>query len=181
MVGYISETIARALKSWDALRDANVSVVRPTDGTSVVVNTPLPAIIVHVNGTEGEGNTFIGGGIRFYFEIGLYYVVNVTNFTFTADNHKQAELLDLSEEIVRCMERSPEFKEICERHDFSIQFDRFDSETTYATSGVNSVTVDVHKIMYNGSVEFDPFGKDKGFNEVTLKKVNIETNESIEK
>lgn len=173
MIGYVSEAVATALKKWQPLKSANVIPVRATEGDSVVVNTPLPAIAVHVVGDEGEGNTFFGGGIRQYFEIQLHCMIPAPNYTFTFDKGAQANLLDLSDEIIRCMERTTEFTDIQRKHDFNIQFDSMDTDTAYATSGANSVTVDVHKIVYKGSVEFDIYGKDKPA-DVTLGEVDIE-------
>lgn len=174
MVGYVSQAIANALKKWQPLAMTNIIPVRATDGTTVVVNTPLPAIAVHVVGDDGEGNTFFGGGIRQYFEICLYYLLPVTNYTFSADGGAQSELLDLSDEIIRCMEQTSELDEIKVEHDFNIQFDRMDTETTYATQGVNSVTVDVHKVVYKGSVAFDKFTDATRPTCPTVKKVIVE-------
>ena len=157
MIGYVSNAVAQALREWPALKQANIFPVRATDGTTAVVNTPLPAIAIHVMGDDGEGNTFIGGGIRQYFDLCLYYLLPVTNYTFSFDNNAQSELLDLSDEIIRCMENTIAFDTIRAEQDFSIQFDRMDTDTTYGTQGVNSVTVDVHKIVYRGSVRFDPY------------------------
>ena len=67
MVGYVSSAVATALRDWKALKDANIIPIRATDGASVAVNTPLPAIAVHINGEEGEGGVFLGGGMRQYF------------------------------------------------------------------------------------------------------------------
>lgn len=177
MVGYVSEAVATAIKKWDAFRALNVIPVRPTEGDSVVVNTPLPAIVVHVIGDEGEGNTFFGGGIRQYFEISLQCLIPTPNYTFTFDKGAQSDMLDLSDEVIRCIERTKELDEIKVKHDFNIQFDRMETDTTYATSGANTVTVDVHKIVYTGSVEFDLFSKrePRPRTEVKAEHVDIET------
>lgn len=172
MVGYVTNAVAKALKNWDALKDANIIPIRATGGESVVVNTPLPAIAVHLNGEDGEGNTFLGGGIRQYFELALHYLLPITNYTFSADNDKQSEMLDLSDEIIRCIECSTELNNVKEKHDLNLQFDRFETDTTYATQGATSVMIDVHKIVYKGSVNFDPC-KDK-LSGVVLETVNIE-------
>lgn len=155
MIGYVSNAVANALRKWTALKGANVLSVYATDGMSTVVNTPLPAIAIHVIGEDGEGNTFFGGGIRQYFEISLYCLLPITNYTFSVDNNKQADLLDMSDEVIRCMERTTELDKVRMEHDFNIQFDRMETETTYGTQGANSVVVDVHKVIYKGSVAFD--------------------------
>lgn len=175
MVGYVQESIAYALKRWDALKDANVMPVRSVDGASVVVNTPLPCIVIHINGTEGEGNTYFGGGIRQYFDLELWYICDVPNYTFSKDDFIQAKKLDLSDDIIRCMELTKDLDELKVRHDFNWQFDRMETESTYGTKGSLAVTVDVHKIIYKCDVEFDL--KDEAYNRyVTLKRVEIDNN-----
>ena len=86
-------------------------------------------------------------------------------------------MLDLSDEIIRCIERTKDLDYIKTRHDFSIQFDRMETSTTMAMQNANTVTVDVHKIIYRGSVEFDLYNdKEARPTEcVTLNKVNILT------
>ena len=157
MVGYIGEAVAEALRTWPALMDANVLPIRATDGTTVVVNTPsLPAVAIHVLGDDGEGNTFIGGGIRLYFMLCVYAMVPLTNYTFSPDGGKQSALLDLPEEIIRCLESQ----------------DRLDTDTTYATKDAMSITVSVQKIVYKGSVKFDPLVDGPAL--AVLKAVNVE-------
>lgn len=175
MIGYVTDAIANALKTWKPLQEANVIPIRATDGMSAVVNTPLPAVAVHISGDTGEGNTFIGGGIRQYFEIALYVLLPVVNYTFSPDRGTQANVLDLSDEVIRCMERTSAFSDIQKRHDFNIQYDRTELDETYGTQGANSVVVDIHKIIYKGSVAFDPYNdKEERPTDVELKQVNIE-------
>lgn len=176
MIGYVSNAVANALKNWQALRDADIRPVRATEGDSVVVDIALPAVVIHVRGDEGEGNTFFGGGIRQYFELEMQALFPVTNFTFSPDKGKQAEILDLSDEVIRCIERTTELDEAKRLHDLNLQFDRMETDTAYGTNGAMSVTVDVHKIIYKGSVEFNVFGrKDHPVIDTTLETVNIET------
>lgn len=175
MVGYVQDAVANALKKWEPLTQAFVSVVRATDGASVVINTDLPAIFVHVLGEDSHGNTYLGGGIRQYFELTLHYVAEIYNYTFSPDAGLQAKALDLSDEIIRCIELTSELDEVKHKHDLNLQFDRMETETAYATKiGTgNSVTVDVHKVIYKGDVEFDL--NDEGYNRyVELMKVIIE-------
>ena len=40
------------------VKDMNVVPIRATGGTTVLENTPLPAVAVHVSGHDGRGNTF---------------------------------------------------------------------------------------------------------------------------
>lgn len=171
MVGYLSEAIAEAIRTWPALKDMNVVPIRATGGTTVLENTPLPAVAVHVSGHDGRGNTFFGGGIRLYFDVELYYMLPITNYTFSRDGGHQAQMLDLSEEVIRCMEQSSVFNNIRHEHDLVLQFDRMDTETTYGTQGSTSVVVDLHKIVYNGSVAFDP--KDTRFSWATVNDVSV--------
>lgn len=175
MVGYISEAVAKAIRDWPALKKYNVIPIRATEGDSVTVNTPLPAIAIHVMGDEGEGNTFFGGGIRQYFELQLYCLLPAPNYTFTFDKGAQANMLDLSDEALRCMERTTKLDELKLEHDLNLQFDRVETDQTYATTGANTVTVDVHKIIYKGSVDFDLYSdKEKHpTTEVELKQVDI--------
>lgn len=156
MVGYVSEAVAKALKNWKPLADAGIIPIRATGGTTVLENIPLPSIGLHVIGDDGEGNTFFGGGIRQYFELILYVLLPITNYTFSPDDGAQAEQLDISDDVIRCMEQSKDLDYIKQRHDFNIQYDRMDTDQTYGTQGAMSVVVDVHKIVYKGSVEFDP-------------------------
>ena len=74
MVGYVTDAVATALKNWSALATANVIPLRAAAGDSVVIDTPIPAIVVHVFVDENDGNTFIGGGIRHYFRLELHYI-----------------------------------------------------------------------------------------------------------
>ncbi len=90
MVGFVGEAVAKALREWPALQVANVMPVRAVDGASVVVNTPLPAIAIHINGTDGAGNTYLGGGIRQFFDLELWYLCDVPNFAFSPDTGHQA-------------------------------------------------------------------------------------------
>lgn len=177
MVGYISNAVANALKAWPTLGGVGIIPVRATEGTTVLTNTPLPAVAVHVVGDDGEGNTFLGGGIRQYFELALYVLLPITNYSFSADAGAQSDILDVSDEVIRCMEQSIELEEVKRKHDFNIQYDRMDTETTYATQGSLSVTVDVHKVIYKGSVELDPRNPaDRG---VLLEEVKIQPNSMI--
>jgi hypothetical protein len=178
MIGYVSDAVANALKGWDTLKDANVMPVFSTDGTTVVVNTPLPAVAIHVIGDDGEGNTYFGGGIRQYFELTLYVLLPLTNYTFSRDGGTQSKMLDISDDVIRCMEQSKEFDAIKQGHDFNIQFDRMDTERTYGSQGSLSVVVDVHKVVYKGSVAFDPKNADDKYDEVTGVNIKVK-NEDI--
>ncbi len=177
MVGYVQDAIAKALRNWPALAAANIMPVRSVDGSSVVVNTPLPAIVVHVVGTDGEGNTYFGGGIRQYFELELQYICDVPNFTFSEDGGMQAERLDMSDEIIRCIEQTSDLDELKQKHDFNAQFDRMETEQTYGSSGSMAITVDVHKVFYKCDVEFDP-RIDASKRYADLKRVEVETSET---
>lgn len=176
MEGYVQDAVSTALKNWPALKEAFCQPVRQTgSSSSVVVNTELPAIIVEINGIEGEGNTYLGGGIRQYFELTLHYIADVINYTFSPDKGTQSKRLDLSDEVIRCMELSEDLLTIKQQHDFNMQFDRMETETTYGskTSTGQTYVVNVHRIVYKCDVEFDPH--DEAYNRyVTLKKVIIE-------
>lgn len=177
MVGYVTDAIANALKNWQPLKEANIIPLRGADGDSVVIDTPLPAIVIHVVADDSEGNTFIGGGIRHYFRLELHCLLPVINYTFSLDGGKQAAMLDLSDEVIRCVERTELLDSIKNRHDFNVQFDRMETTTTYGANGANTVVVDVHKVVYRGSVEFDLYN-DKASrpeSDVTLERVNIKT------
>lgn len=175
MVGYVTNAVAEALKKWQPLREANIIPVMATSGDSVVVNTPIPAVVVNVTGEDGEGNTYLGGGIRQYFELSLHCLLPITNYTFSVDNNKQSELLDLSDEVIRCIERTTELNRVKVVHDLNLQFDRMETDTTYATQGSMSVTVDVHRVVYKGSVRFDLYkDSEHHVGDVTLEKVTIE-------
>ena len=163
MVGYLGAAVAAALRQWPALKQANIFPTRAAEGTTVVVDTPLPAIVIHVIGTddpEDEGGIAFGGGIRFYFNLFMYVLLPVTNVSYSPDGGKQADLLDMSEEVVRCIEQTDVLNEVKQQHD-----------TTYGTRGAESVLVDVHKVSYKGSVSFDP--RDKNKLEATLEKIII--------
>lgn len=178
MVGYVSSEVAKALKEWQPLKDANVYPTRAAEGATVVIDTPLPCIVVHVYGNDGEGNTYIGGGIRQYFELSLLVLTPLTNYTFSPDGGLQANTLDLSDEVIRCMENTELLNYLKQTHDFNAQFDRFESDTTYATNGANSVTVDVHRVVYKCDVEFD--AKDDKYKQYAiLQRVDGTINERI--
>jgi len=175
MVGYIQEAVAKALSNWTALKNANVMPIRATDGSSVVVNTPLPAVVVHVVGTDGDGNTFIGGGIRQYFDLELWVLIDVPNYTFSKDNGLQSAKLDVSDDVIRCVEHPDFIKTEKQLHDLNMQFDRMETETTYGTKGSLNVTVDIHKIIYNCSVLFNP--EDAAYNAYAdLLRIEVDNN-----
>lgn len=181
MVGYIQDAVAKAIQDWDTLKAANVMPVRANEGNSVVINTPLPAVIVHVLGTDGDGNTFIGGGIRQFFDLELWVLIDIPNYTFTKDNGVQAANLDISDDVIRCVEHPDFLSDEKQTHDLSMQFDRMETETTYGTKGSLNVTVDVHKVIYNCSVDFDP--QDEAYKRyadlVRIEIDNNDVNESI--
>lgn len=160
MVGYIQAAVAKALQDWEVLQTANIMPVRANEGNSVVINTPLPAVVVHVLGTDGDGNTFIGGGIRQFFDLELWTLIDVPNYTFSPDKGLQAEKLDVSDDVIRCVEHPDFMTDVKQVHDLSMQFDRMETETTHGTKGALSVTIDIHKVIYNCSVEFDPKDED---------------------
>lgn len=175
MVGYIQEAVAKALQNWEPLKNANVMPVRANEGDSVVVNTPLPAVVVHVVGTDGDGNTFIGGGIRQFFDLELWTLIDVPNFTFSKDKGLQAAKLDVSDDVIRCAEHPDFMSNEKQVHDLSMQFDRMETETTYGTKGSLNITVDVHKVVYNCSVDFDV--QDEDYNKyVELLRIEIDNN-----
>lgn len=174
MVGYVQDAIANALREWPALKATNIMPVRATDGSSVVVNTPLPAVAIHVNGVDGEGGSF-GRGIRQYFELTLHVLLEINNYTFSKDAGKQAAMLDISDEVIRCMENSRLLDDLKHTHDFNRQYNRMETETTYGTKGSISVVVDVHKVVYDCDVAFDM--GEKAFREPELQKVIIDNND----
>lgn len=175
MVGYIQEAIAAALKAWEPLSSANVVVVRAVEGSSTVVNTSLPAIVVHVLGNDGQGNTYIGGGIRQYFDLELWMLLDVPNYTFSPDNNLQANKLDLSDEIIRCVEHPDFVLELKQTHDLNMQFDRMETETTFGSKNSLTVTIDVHKVIYSCSVAFDM--KDEDYNRFAdLERIEVDNN-----
>lgn len=180
MVGYVSEAVAQALRTWKPLKKLNIIPVRATDGMSVVVNTPIPAIAVHVSGEDGSGNTYFGGGIRFYFELQLHVIIPLTNYTFTPDGGKQTELLDSSEDVVRCVEQSELLLDVKRRHDLNLQFDRLETYSTYATQNAMSVAVEVHKVVYKGDVEFVPYPEgDPWYKELKRVEIDNGVNKSV--
>lgn len=154
MVGYVQTAVADAIRNWLPLKEKGVSPILAVQGENIVTDTQLPAILVHVFGTDGQGNTYIGGEIRLYFELSLHMVTQITNSSFTPDKGLQAKAFDLSEEVIRCIERSDKLQNVRLEHDMSLQFDRMTTYSTYAYGKTNSVPVDVHQIVYNGSVEF---------------------------
>lgn len=174
MVGYLGDAIAAALKQWPALKQANIFPFRATGGTTVLQDVPIPAIAIHVIGTddaEAEGGTAFGGGIRFYFDLLMYCLLPITNDSYSPDGGRQAELLDISEEVVRCIEQTTVLDTVKQQHDLNLQFNSLATDTTYGTNGAVSVVIDVHKVSYKGSVSFDP--KDKTKLEATLEKIII--------
>ena len=156
MVGYVQDEVATALRAWTTLKAANVMPVRANEGNSIVVNTPLPAVIIHIVGDEGEGNTFIGGGIRQYFTLELWTLIDVPNYTFSADNGVQADRLDISDDVMRCCEHPDFLTTLKQNHDLNMMFERMETEQTFGAQGSLNVTIDVHKIIYKCSVEFNP-------------------------
>lgn len=175
MVGYIQDAVAKALSDWATLKTANVMPVRANEGNSVVINTPLPAVIIHIVGTDGDGNTFIGGGIRQYFDLELWTLIDVPNYSFSPDRGLQATKLDVSDDVIRCVEHPNFLSNIKQVHDLNMQFDRMETETTYGTKGSINVTVDIHKVIYNCSVYFNPL--DAEYNAwVELERIEIDNN-----
>ena len=175
MNGYLSDAVANALKNWDPLKSVHMVPIRATDGTTVIENCPIPAIAIHLMGTddnEAEGGTAFGGGIRFYFDLILYCLLPVTNYTFSPDFGKQAQMLDMSEDVVRCIEQTTLLDEVKKEHDLNLQFSSMTTDTTYGTRGAESVVVDVHKVIYKGSVKFDPKDPSKTF--ALLENIKIE-------
>ena len=176
MVGYIQEAIAQAIRDWPELRAVNAVPVRATDGSSIVVNTPLPAIIINVVGNDGEGNTFIGGVIRQYFDLELWVLLDVPNYTFSKDAGLQAKNLDISDDVIRCVEHPDFLADVKAAHDLNMQFDRMETETTYGTKNALSVTIDIHKVIYNCSVAFNK--KDEAYNRYAdLERIEVDNNE----
>ena len=175
MVGYIQDAVADAIRNWTALKNANVMPVRANEGGSVVVNTALPAVIIHVVGTDGDGNTFIGGGIRQFFDLELWVLIDIPNYTFSKDNGLQAAKLDISDDVIRCVEHPDFLSDIKSTHDLNMQFDRMETETTYGTKQSLTVTIDVHKVIYNCSVNFDL--QDEAYNRYAdLLRIEIDNN-----
>ena len=101
----------------------------------------------------------------------MYVLLPVTNYSYSPDGGKQAELLDLSEDVVRCIEQTDVLDEVKRQHDLNLQFVNMPTDTTYGTRGAESVLVDVHKVSYKGSVSFDP--KDKNKLEAMLENIVI--------
>lgn len=155
MVGFIEQSVVKALRAWEPLNRANVMTVRANDGMTTVVNTPLPAIAVHVLGAHGDRSVSIGGAIRQHFELELHYICVPENYSFSPDGGIQRDLLDLSDEILRCMELTREMDDVKREHDLNMMFDRIETEQTFGTRGSLSITADVHKIVYNCDIEFD--------------------------
>lgn len=160
MVGYVTSAIAKALRAWTPLTDIGIIPVFASGADAAVENVPIPAIAVHVSGEESHGNTYIGGGIRQYFELCLHVIIPVVNYTFSPDNNKQAGLLDISDEAIWCMEKSDVLDVVKREHDLNMQYSLTETYQTYATKGAQSVLADVHKIVYKCDVELDPRGHD---------------------
>lgn len=175
MVGYIQDAVAKAIQNWPTLKTANVMPVRANEGNSVVINTPLPAVIIHVVGTEGDGNTFIGGGIRQFFDLELWTLIDVPNYSFSQDRGLQAAKLDISDDVIRCAEHPDFLAAEKSAHDLNMMFDRMETETTYGTKGALNVTIDIHKVIYTCSVNFDL--KDAAYNQyVELLRMEVDNN-----
>lgn len=181
MVGYIQDAVAAALKEWPALKAANIVPVRPNEGDSIVVNTSLPAIIVHVVGEDGDGNTFIGGGIRQHFMLELWTLIDIPNYSFSNDGGVQAKKLDVSDDVIRCVEHPDFVKDVKQVHDLHMHYDHMATETTHGSKGSLAVTIDAHKVIYKCSVQFDP--QDEAYNAyadlIRIEVDNNGVNESI--
>lgn len=174
MVGYVSEAVAKALREWKPLKDAKIFPVR-APGNGMLIDTPIPTIAIEINSIDGEGNVYLSGGIRQYFELVLHVVMPINNYSFTPDNNAQADMLDVSDEVIVCMENTHVMDDVKVKHDLDMQFDREDTETTYGTQGAVSVAVEVHRIIYNCSVEFN--SKRDEYNKYgVLERVEIDNN-----
>lgn len=181
MVGYVTDAVVDSLRKWTKLTKEYIFPVYATDGVTEVTDTPIPCVAIHVNGDTGHDNTYIGGGVRLYFELQLLYIVPIMNTNFTPDNGKQSERLEISEEIINCMEqvtrleKQPDLmSQVCIEHDLNLQFSRLETQTTYARKGTESVLCQVHSIVYKGDVRFDTkYDRDT---DVVLKHVKADIN-----
>lgn len=157
MEGYITTAVAKALKAWEPLKGANVFVVNAIEGDSVVVNTTPPAVAVHVRENNDLPSSQIGGQIRQRFDLALFCILPLTNYTFSPDSGLQAKMLDITDEVLRCMEMfrlHPGDTQI--GHDWNLIYGRTEHDTAYGTgtSGL-SIVCRIHKLIYECSVEFD--------------------------
>lgn len=178
MIGIISYNVGQALREWPGLKSdgINVSITRATDNTISIENIDLPLVVVHIRGEEGAGNTYIGGGIRLYFELALYYISVTHDYSMSNKlTGVDVEVLDRSLEVMRCMERTTLLDDIKNRFDFNFQFDRKEDEQTHALTGPTTIPADIQKIVYKCDVEFNPYNEED-VEWVRLKRIELDNN-----
>lgn len=105
MFGDIIDRIIQVLRNSQVVIANKMSVCVISSDETQTVNTPLPAIAVGVEDSN-NADVFIGGAIKDRLRIKLCVLVDLTNYSWSADKQFQASLISLGHGVRNAVEKA---------------------------------------------------------------------------
>lgn len=148
MIGTLIDTVVKALRSAPVVIENNVSVaILETEGRDLV-NTALPAVVVHIENSE-NADVSIGGLICDHVKLHLSVIASLDNPSLSPDNNIQINALNLSTRIrnyIEAAKRSKLFSELVEKANFNALykgFNAYQSEAFRRDAEINVMVYDL--------------------------------------
>lgn len=150
MIGTLTDTFVAALREAPVVTENGVNVSVMNDEGQGLVNTPLPAVVVHVRNSN-KPTVFIRGGICDWFDVSLNVLVDFDNYSVTPDGGIQTKMRNMAYEIRRYIEkvkRGPLFSTLIDEYDFFPLYRGIETYQTAAFVGTVGKDIDVFRILY---------------------------------
>lgn len=154
MFGDIINTLILVLRKSQVVTENKMSVCVEGSDEESTVNTPLPAIAIGVEDSQ-DADVFIGGAVKDKLKLKLSVIVNLSNYSWTNDNFRQAKLISLAQGVRNAIElarKKGEFAELETKYDFFALYKGFETGVRSATRNEIKVEVSITILKYDITV-----------------------------
>lgn len=154
MFGDIIDRIIQVLRNSQVVIANKMSVCVISSDETQTVNTPLPAIAVGVEDSN-NADVFIGGAIKDRLRIKLCVLVDLTNYSWSADKQFQASLISLGHGVRNAVEKAKtagDFLELQQKYNLWPIYQGFKTYQRISTKDTFNTEVMVCEVMYESTV-----------------------------
>lgn len=152
MVGKLQEAFVSFLRNAPFIEQSgvNVALSNTSAGLEEVVNTPLPAVVIHVERSESPA-VCIGGMIIDHFLVVLSVITDFINYSLSEDEGVQVDTKNLPYDIrnlIECGKDCEVWDELRHDYDLSMVYNGMSWQKAKATNDGEELAVDNVQIVY---------------------------------